>query len=321
MLFNYSELGPTRFEKLIIEICADLLGEGIQSFSTGKDRGQDAIFEGKANKYPSEREPWEGKIIIQAKHTVEDNPSYSDNKFYSVNGKSSYFKKELIKVKGYIDDKKIILTHYMLFSNRKLTSQTSDTLKKDISKYFSIEIKNIGIFGISDLDRHLANLPHIARKYKLLKDITKPLDFDSDDLVAVICSMHKVFVKSDVIKEIKIPDFFKISFKEKAPKNNIPSDYAKTLEDLYMQHVGFIKNFLSHPLNEEIKNQYEENLHELKPKVSSYQAEGCSFNKIFEEIYDIVKNNGDIQSLSGKRKELVRAVLFYMFLNCDIGKK
>ena len=88
-----------------------------------------------------------------------------------------------------------------------------------------------------------------------------------------------------------------------------------------MQHVGFIKNFVSHPLNEEIKNQYEENLHELKPKVSSYQAEGCSFNKIFEEIYDIVKNNGDIQSLSGKRKELVRAVLFYMFLNCDIGKK
>lgn len=42
---------------------------GVVSFTPGKDGGKDGKFTGQANKYPSEVKFWNGKFIIQAKHT------------------------------------------------------------------------------------------------------------------------------------------------------------------------------------------------------------------------------------------------------------
>ena len=320
MLFNYSELGPTRFEKLIIEICADLLGEGIQSFSTGKDRGQDAIFEGKANKYPSEREPWEGKIIIQAKYIEENNATYSDRSFYNPKTESGIFNKELIKLGQYIEGYKISCTHYMLWSNRKKTPQNSENLKTAIAKKLRISSMEVGILGISDLDRHLKNLPSIAREFGLLKDVIEPFSFDPNDLAEVICDIHKIFVETNIIKDREIPDFRRIKYQQKADKNLMTLDYAKCLEQ-YMPYIDFINEFLSDPFNERIKDNYNESLVELQPKIISYLSNGISFNKIFEDTFDIIKNKQNIQNLERRRKELIRTVLFYMFFNCDIGYK
>ena len=59
-------------------------------FSVGTDGGKDARFTGKANKYPSESKQWEGKIIIQAKHTQRPNASCSDSDFQTIIKKSNY---------------------------------------------------------------------------------------------------------------------------------------------------------------------------------------------------------------------------------------
>ena len=68
-MYQYFDLDDARFENLVIAICKELLGHGTQGFSKGADGGKDGEFQGKASLFPTLQQPWEGKTIIQAKHT------------------------------------------------------------------------------------------------------------------------------------------------------------------------------------------------------------------------------------------------------------
>ena len=88
MKYRYEDLHPNQFEELVILICFELLGMSVQAFSTGPDGGRDGRFNGKAQKVPSTTAPWQGKVIIQAKHTNGYNKSFSDSEFFSLTNKS-----------------------------------------------------------------------------------------------------------------------------------------------------------------------------------------------------------------------------------------
>ena len=77
-------LNDKDFEDLSALICKKILGTGTVVFSTGKDGGRDAKFTGKANNFPSEEPPWDGKFIIQAKHTTNPIASCSDSEFQTI---------------------------------------------------------------------------------------------------------------------------------------------------------------------------------------------------------------------------------------------
>jgi hypothetical protein len=81
MRYRYEDLYDQQFEELVIEVCAELLGSGIQPFSSGKDGGRDARFVGAARCFPSEIEPRSGKFVIQAKHTEHPFAKFSDRDF------------------------------------------------------------------------------------------------------------------------------------------------------------------------------------------------------------------------------------------------
>ena len=81
MKYPLENLTDKDFEDLVALICEQILGMGTVIFSVGKDGGKDGKFQGKANKFPSEVAPWDGKIIIQAKHTQRTNASCSDSAF------------------------------------------------------------------------------------------------------------------------------------------------------------------------------------------------------------------------------------------------
>ena len=69
MKYPLNELSSGEFENVVSSICEEILGTGTFIFSEGKDGGRDAKFTGRANYFPSKALPWEGKFIIQAKHT------------------------------------------------------------------------------------------------------------------------------------------------------------------------------------------------------------------------------------------------------------
>ncbi len=62
-------LSPGAFEELVVKICHEILGFGTISFSSGRDGGRDAFFEGTAQRFSSEADPRTGKFVIQTKHT------------------------------------------------------------------------------------------------------------------------------------------------------------------------------------------------------------------------------------------------------------
>jgi len=97
MKYQYHDLSPAQFEDLVIGVCEELFGMGVQGFSDGMDGGRDARFEGKAQLFPSSSEPWSGITIIQAKHTSGINRSFSESDFFG--NDSAQIDKEIQKVK------------------------------------------------------------------------------------------------------------------------------------------------------------------------------------------------------------------------------
>ena len=64
MKYQYHDLHSSQFEDLVIGICEELLGVGVQGFTTGADGGIDARFEGKAQLFPTRLEPWDGVTMV-----------------------------------------------------------------------------------------------------------------------------------------------------------------------------------------------------------------------------------------------------------------
>ena len=61
------DLNDEEFENLTILICRKVLGEAVVPFASGTDGGRDGRFHGKANSFPSDKGPWDGKIVIEAR--------------------------------------------------------------------------------------------------------------------------------------------------------------------------------------------------------------------------------------------------------------
>ena len=150
MNISYHNLSNGQFEELVIELCVELLGHAVQGFVTGKDGGRDARFVGKAKLIPSEAEPWNGSIVMQAKHTEMLNKAFSESDF-SGDAETSILAKEIPRIKAMIQDSE--LEYYMVFSNRRLTGVTDAAIRKKIAVATGLEIEHIRLYDTSELDR------------------------------------------------------------------------------------------------------------------------------------------------------------------------
>jgi hypothetical protein len=100
MKYAYENLGDEQFETLIVFLCQELLGIGVQGFSKGVDGGRDAKFVGTAEIHPSKADPWSGTTIIQAKHTNGYNKHFSETDFYNPTPETeSVLSKEIPRIK------------------------------------------------------------------------------------------------------------------------------------------------------------------------------------------------------------------------------
>ena len=100
MKYAYEDLSPEQFENLIVLLCKRLLGISVQGFSKGPDCGRDAKFVGTAEIFPSKSAPWNGTVIIQAKHTNGYNKKFSESDFFSNSGVNTVIGKEIPKIKS-----------------------------------------------------------------------------------------------------------------------------------------------------------------------------------------------------------------------------
>lgn len=312
----YHNISDSQFEELVIEFCRELLGESVQGFVTGKDGGRDAHFVGRARRWPNESSPWDGSVIIQAKHTEKINKSFSDSDFFG-DGQSSIISLEIKKIKKLFENDE--LDYYMLFSNRNLTGIANNKIRAKISTETGIDIDNIRLFDRSELDRLSKRYPECISRADI-NPFKSPVDIDPLSLAEVIVTLADYQKDlSDLMEGSEPPPEKRKSLQEKNDQNGLREKYFNKQIRSRMVNFKEIRQFLSNiPDNQPYVKLYEETAKELEAKLDAWGDPTVPFEtgletlitRLFDRDYDLKRN-----------KELTRTVIYYMYCNCDIGNE
>jgi hypothetical protein len=298
MMYRYEDMSDDQFEALIVLLCRSLLGVGVKGFAKGPDGGRDAKFVGTAQLMPSTAAPWIGTVIVQAKHTNGYNRSFSETEFYSGKSEKTVIGEEVLRVKKLRDAEQ--LDHYMLFSNRRLAGNAEQTIATFLAKSTGLPEGSIYLCGIEQLESWLKQFPEVA-KLANLDPIDSPLIVSPDELAEVV---EAFAAHSSLITEtIDAPPEARTPYEVKNALNQMTPEYAKVQRRLYLKDTAQIREFLAAPENQHILRAYETAVEEFELKIVAKRKDH-QFNR---------------DPVLRQHKRLTRAVVFYMYWNCDIG--
>jgi hypothetical protein len=309
--FRYEDMSDDQFERLIVLLCQELLGISTQGFAKGPDGGRDAKFVGTAELHPSKVSPWTGTTIIQAKHTNGINKSFSEPDFFSKKSQETVLGKEIprirkLRAQGQMD-------HYMLFSNRRLAGNAESEIRKLISVECNIPEPSIYLCGLEQLELLLKRFPEVSQLADL-DPVDSPLLVSPDDLSDVVQALAGW--KNEVRGVVDDPPVPRLPYDQKNKINDMSDEYAKELRKRYLKDTAQIQAFLAAPENYELLQQYEAVVDEFQFKVIANRKDFQSFDKVMEYLKDLLFERDPVLR---QHKRLTRAMLFYMYWNCDLG--
>lgn len=314
MKYAYEDLSDGQFEQLVVLLCQELLGVSVQGFSDGPDGGRDAKFVGTAQLHPSTTNPWVGTTIIQAKHTNGYNRLFSEGDFYNPEAKSSVLGDELPRIKKLKAANQ--LDHYMLFSNRRLAGNAESEIRAYLSKESGIPESSIYLCGVEQLELWMKRFPNVP-KVADLDPVDGPLIVSPDDLAEIVTALAR---QGSLVKQvIDHPPTERVSYDKKNALNNMTEAYAKAERKKYLKDTTQIQAFLAAPENADLQRQYESVVDEFQLKIIARRKDYQTFDRIMEYLIDQLYGR-DATLRQHKHKRLTRAVLFYMYWNCDIGE-
>jgi hypothetical protein len=315
MKYAYENLGEDQFEKLVVFLCHELLGISVQGFSKGIDGGRDAKFVGTAQLFPSTASPWVGTTIIQAKHTNGYNRSFSESDFYRAkpNGKT-ILGDEIPRIKSLYSKKE--LDHYMLFANRRLAANAESEIVSYISKLSGVPLASIYLCGLEQLEIWLKTFPKVVTLASL-DLVDSPLIISPDDLSEVVQAFAR---QRDAIKGVlDDPPTPRVSYAEKNVVNNMTQEFADYQLRKYLKETSQIRRFLAAPENIDLLGLYESVIEEFQAKIISKRKDFQTFDAVMNYLIDLLFERDPILRQHA-HKRLTRAMMFYMYWNCDIGK-
>lgn len=314
MKYAYEDLGSEQFETLIVLLCQRILGISVQGFAKGPDGGRDAKFVGTAELHPSKASPWSGTTIIQAKHTNGYNRSFSETDFFSLTKANTVLGKEIPRIRKLRETKE--LDHYMLFANRRLAGNADTEIRSHIANECAVPVGSIYLCGVQQLElwfKTFSDVPKLAN----LDPVDSPLIVSPDELSEVVQALARN--KADVAAVLDDPPTDRVSYEEKNVLNKMTLDYAKDLRKKYLKETAQIRTFLSAPENMELLRSYEAVADEFQSKIIAKRKDYQTFDEVMEYLLDLLFARDAVLKQT-PHKRLTRAVLFYMYWNCDIGK-
>ncbi len=314
MKFAYEDLNPSQFEELVVLLCQRLLGSATQGFAAGPDGGRDAKFEGVANGFPSETAPWSGISIIQAKHTLGYNGSFSETDFFSKSASNSVVHKEIPRIKKLRISGK--LDHYMLFANRRLTGNADSQIRDFISDQCDIPSTSVFLCGVEQLELWMRRYPEVAVEADL-DPVDSPLIVSPDDLAEVVEALAKSL--EGAAEMLDDPPADRITYDLKNKHNKMTDGYARAQINKYLKETEQIRRFLASPENAELLGLYELVIDEFQLKILAKRREYQTFDEVMEHLISLLFAR-DAVLRQRKHMRLTRAILFYMYWNCDIGE-
>jgi len=311
MRYGLEQISDDDFEKLVLVLCQKILGIGVQGFAKGRDGGVDARFSGKANSYPSESQPWDGLVIIQAKHTQNSQASCSDGDFF--NNNSSIIKTEINKLKN----NGTKLDYYMLFTNRK---QPAASLEPQLA-YIKQElgVKGAAIFGLEKIESILDSCQDIVKQFRLLRYILPEYIYPEDIKQVIITFAKNKDLWKNAENNSDTNDLLFVSKEEKNRLNNVSEYYFDNIKEHSLRYFSQIDEFLKDPINEEYKEMYENTTSDLRSFLMK-NRDLKPFVDLLEDIIEQIKGFDETQQIF-KERRFVSVFVHYMYFNCDIGRK
>jgi len=316
MKFAYEDLSDDQFERLIIFLCQRLLGISVQGFAKGPDGGRDAKFVGTAELHPSKTAPWVGTTIIQAKHTNGYNRSFSESDFFSTSTTSTVLGKEIPRIRKLREARQ--LDHYMLFANRRLAGNAETEICDHLASQCGIPSSSIYLCGVEQLEIWLKRFPEVAREADL-DPIDSPLIVSPDDLSEVVQALARQRDKVTAVLDDD-PPTARVPYEQKNTLNNMSDAYAKAQRRRYLKDTTQIRTFLAAPENLALLRLYEAVVDEFQFKIIAKRKDYQTFDEVMEYLVDLLFNRDPVLR-QHTHKRLTRAVLFYMYWNCDIGEE
>ncbi|HEX5461445.1 MAG TPA: ABC-three component system protein [Steroidobacteraceae bacterium] len=314
MKYAYEDLYDTQFEQLIVLLCQRLLGISVQGFAEGPDGGRDAKFVGTAELHPSKAAPWSGTTIIQAKHTNGFNRSFSETDFYNEDSENTILGKEIPRIKKLRASEQ--LDHYMLFANRRLAGNAESAIRSYIAVQCNLPEESVYLCGLGQLELWLKSFPEVPQLANL-DPVDSPLIVSPDDLSDVVQALarHRTTV-TDVLENPPTPRY---SYEDKNQLNNMTKEYARFQRRRYLKETASIHAFLAAPENVELMQMYQSIVDEFQLKILTKRKDYQTFDEVMEYLADLLFGR-DAVLRQHAHKRLTRAVLFYMYWNCDIGE-
>lgn len=314
MKFAYEDLSDDQFESLVVVICQRILGMSVQGFAKGPDGGKDAKFVGTAELHPSKADPWRGTVVVQAKHTNGYNRSFSETDFFSSASENTVLGKEIPRIIRLREAKQ--LDHYMLFANRRLTGNSEAEIRDHIARRCGIPAPSIYLCGIEQIELWIRSFPEIP-SIANLDPIDSPLIVSPEELAEVVQAMGRQL--ENLSETLDDPPALRVAFEQKNALNNMTPAYAKAQIKKYLKETAQIKSFLAAPENLELLRLYESVVDEFQLKIIAKRKNYQNFDEVMEYLVDLLFSRDPILRQRA-HKRLTRAILFYMYWNCDIGE-
>jgi hypothetical protein len=314
MKYPYEDMSPNQFEELVVLLCQNLLGAGVQGFATGTDGGRDAKFIGTAECFPSERSPWVGISIVQAKHTNGYNRSFSELDFFSRASTTTVIGKEIPRIRHLREAKQ--LDHYILFANRRLTGNAQSDIQAHIAASCGLPLSSVYLCGQEQLELWLKRYSSVA-KLMNLDPVDSPLIISSDDLAEIVEAFARH--KRQFAGGLDEPPIKRTSYEDKNRLNKMSPEYANEQRLRYLKETRQIQTFLSAPENRASLRLYESIVEEFQLKIIAKRKEYQDFDTVMNYLADLLFSRDPVLA-QRSHKRITRAMLFFMYWNCDIGK-
>lgn len=309
--YPYEDLDDQQFERLVIQVARQLFGAGVQGFAVGPDGGRDARFSGTAARFPSEAAGWSGVTVFQAKHTNGTNTHFSDPEF-SGDAASSVISEELERIQRLASGGE--LQYYFLVANRRLGAVASEQISRRIAKATKLPRESIFLAGVEYLDEMLHLYPEVIGRAKI-DPIDGPLLVSSYELAEVVLEMAESLRAPTSHTPASVVE--RTSYVEKNKLNAMSPEFAADIRRRYLPVSRQIELFLEDPQNASVVERYDDAVAEFQERIIEKRTDFRSFDALFNDLAsNLIKRDGVL----ARNKRTVRALLFYMYWHCDIGR-
>jgi hypothetical protein len=122
-----------------------------------------------------------------------------------------------------------------------------------------------------------------------------------------------------VTQAIEHPPTERVSYEKKNALNNMSEEYAKAQRKRYLKDTHQIQTFLAAPENADVLRQYETVVDEFQLKIIAHRKDYQTLDRVMEYLINLLYGR-DATLRQQKHKRLTRAVMFFMYWNCDIGE-